>query len=52
MTSKVISNIKAKQSVIFNHMQTLDDEVSNNHNDIVKVATSVGNQYEYTHQSI
>ena len=32
-------------------MQTLDDEVSNNHNNIVKIATSVGNLYEYTHQS-
>ena len=32
-------------------MHTLDDEVSNNHNDIVKIATSVGNIYEYTHQS-
>ena len=32
-------------------MQTLDDEVTNNHNDIVKIATSVGNLYEYTHQS-
>ena len=31
-------------------MQTLDDEVSNNHNNILKIATSVGNRYEYTHQ--
>ena len=32
-------------------MQTLDYEVSNNHNDIVKIATSVESLYEYTHQS-
>ena len=38
---KKISDIKAKQSVVFNLMQTLDDEVSNNHNDILKFATSV-----------
>ena len=43
--------IKSKQAVLFNHMQTLDDEVINNHNYIVKIATSVGNFYEYTHQS-
>ena len=42
MTSKEISDIKEKQSVVFNHMQTLDNEVSSNHNDIVKIATSVG----------
>ena len=51
MTSNKIADIKSKQAVVFNHMQTLDDEVSNNHNDIVKIATSVGNLYEYTHQS-
>ena len=33
-------------------MQTLDDEVSNNYNGIVKVATSVGSLYKYTHQSL
>ena len=32
-------------------MQTLDDEVSNNHHDIVKIATSIGSLYKYTHQS-
>ena len=32
-------------------MQTIDDEVSNNNNDIVKIATSVGSLYEYTHQN-
>ena len=32
-------------------MQTLNDVVSNNHNDIVKIATLVGSLYEYTHQS-
>ena len=48
MTSKEISDIKAKQSVVFNHMQTLDDEVSNNHNDIVKLATSVKSLYDST----
>ena len=51
MSSKEIADIKSKQSVLYNHMQTLDDEVMNNHNDIVKIATSVGNLYEYTHQS-
>ena len=51
MTSKEISDIKAKQSLVFNHMQTLDDEVSYNHNDLVKIATSVGSSYEYTNQS-
>ena len=49
MTSKEIADIKLKQAVLYNHMQTLDDEVSINHNDIVKIATSVGNLYEYTH---
>ena len=33
-------------------MQTLDDEVTNNHNDSVKIATSVGNLYKYTYQSL
>ena len=42
MTSKEIADIKSKQAVVFNHMQMLDDEVSNYHNDIVKIATSVG----------
>ena len=51
MTSKEIADIKSKQALIFNHMQTLDDEVFNNHNDIVKIATSVGSLYECTHQS-
>ena len=51
MTSKEIANIKLKQAVAYNHKQTLDDEVSNNHNDIVKIATSVGSLYEYTHES-
>ena len=32
-------------------MQTLDDDVSNNHNNIVKIVTFVGSLYEYTHQS-
>ena len=32
-------------------MQTLDDAISNNHNDIVKIATSVGSLYEYKHYS-
>ena len=48
MTSKDIADIKSKQAVLFNQMQTLDDQVSNNHNHIVKIATSVGNLYEYT----
>ena len=30
-------------------MQTLNDDVTNNHNDILKIATLVGNLYEYTH---
>ena len=51
MTSKEIADIKSKQVVLYNHMQTLDDEITNNHNDIVKIATSIGNLYEYTHQS-
>ena len=51
MTSKGIADIKSKQVVLYNHMQTLDDEVTNNHNNIVKIATSVGNLNEYTHQS-
>jgi hypothetical protein len=28
MTSKEIEDIKEKQTVVFNHVQTLDDEVS------------------------
>ena len=51
MTTKEISDITAKQSVVFNQMQTLDDVVSNNHNVIVKVAILVGSLYDYTHQS-
>ena len=53
MTSKEIADIKSMQAVLYNHMQTSDDKVSNNHNNIVKIATSVGNLYEYsyTHQS-
>ena len=51
MTTKEIANIKSKQVVLYNHVQTLDDEVTNNHNDIVKIASSVGNIYEITHQS-
>ena len=51
--SKEIADIKLKQAVLYNHMQTLeclDDEVSNNHNNIVKIASSIGNIYGYTHQ--
>ena len=51
ITSKEIADIKSKQVVLYNHMHTLDDEVSINHNNIVKIATLVGNLYEYTHQS-
>ena len=51
MTSKKIADIKSKQAVVDNYMQTLDDEVSNNHNDIVKIATSVFSFYEYTYES-
>ena len=51
MTSKEIADIKSKQALVFNHMQTLDDDVSNNHSDIVKIAISVGSLYEYTQQS-
>ena len=50
MTSKEIA-VKSKQAVLYNHMQTVDDEVTNNHNDIVKIATSVGNLYEYSNKS-
>ena len=49
MTSKEIANIKLRPDVLYNHMQTLDDEISNNHNNIVKIATSVSNVYEYSH---
>ena len=52
ITSKEIADIKSKPAILYNQMQTLDNEVSNNHNNIVKVATSVGNLYEYTHQSV
>ena len=47
MTCKEIADINMKQAVrvLYNHMQTLDDKVMNNHNDIVKIATSVGNFY-------
>ena len=51
MTSKEIADIKSKQAVLYNHMQTVDNEVTNNHNNIMKIATSVYNLYEYTHQS-
>ena len=51
MTSKEIPDIKSKAAVLYNYMQTVDDEVTNNHNDIVKIATSVGNHYEYTLKS-
>ena len=46
MTSKKIADIRSKQDVVFNYIQTLDDEVSNNHNDIVRIATSVGSLYK------
>ena len=32
-------------------MQTLDNKVTTNHNDIVKIATLVSSLYEYTHLS-
>ena len=41
MTSKEISDINAKQSVDFNYMQTLTNEILNNHDDIVNIAISV-----------
>ena len=50
MISKQISDIKAKQLIVFNYMQTLDDEAYNNHNYIVKIVTSVISLYKYTHQ--
>ena len=49
ITSNEISDIKVKQSVVFNKCKH-DDEVSNNHNYIVTIATSVGSLYEYLHQ--
>ena len=49
MISKEIVDIKSKQAVIFNLMQTLDDKVSNNLNDIVQIARSVGSFYKHTH---
>ena len=51
MTSNEIADINSKPAVVLYHMQTLNDEVSNNHNDIVQIATSVNSLYEYTHQS-
>ena len=51
MTYKQIADIKSKQAVLYNHMQTLDDKVYNNQNNIMKIATSVGNLDEYTYQS-
>ena len=39
MISKEIADMKSKQAVLYNHMQTLNDEVTNNHNNIVKIAT-------------
>ena len=48
ITTKEISDITAKQSVVFNHMQTLDDKVSNNHNKLVNVVISVASLYKYT----
>ena len=51
MTSKEIADIKSKQAELYNHMRTQDDEVSNNHNNIVKISTSVDNLYKYTNQS-
>ena len=47
MTSEEIADIKEKQAAIFNHMQTLNDDVKNNQNDIVQVITSVGSLYKY-----
>ena len=52
LNSNEFADIKLKQAALYNHMQTLVDEVSNNHNNIVKFATSVGNLNEYTHQSL
>ena len=51
MTSNQTADIKSKQTVLNNQMQTLNDEVTNIYNDIVKIATSIGNLYEYTLQS-
>ena len=51
ITFKKVADIKSKQVVLYNHMQTLDDKDTNNHNDIEKIATSIGNLYEYTHTS-
>ena len=39
MTSKEIAYVKSKQALLYNQMQTLEDEVTNNHNDIVKITT-------------
>ena len=51
MTSKYIAAIKSKQPVLYDHLQTLNEEISNNHNNIVKIATLVNHLYKYTHQS-
>ena len=45
MTPKEISDIKAKQLVVLNHVQTVDDKVSNNNHDKEKVATFLGSLY-------
>ena len=51
MMYKEIADITFKHAVTFNHMQTLDNAVTNNHNDIVIIATLVGSLYEYSHLS-
>ena len=51
MISKKIAEKKSKQALIFNFMQTVNNDITNNHNDIVKIATSVGSFYKYTNLS-
>ena len=44
MYCKGIADIKSNQDVVFNHMHTLDNEYSNNHTDIIKIATTIGSR--------
>ena len=49
MSSREMNDIKEKQRQLYNHVQTLDTEITANHDDIVKVENLIGSLYEYTH---
>ena len=51
LSSKEIANIKEQQTHIFQHIQTMQPEITLNHDNIVKVTTLMGSLYEYTHES-